>query len=668
MVKVVKRNKKIGDHIVNESSLIDCDELMMSSSTSNTNEGGNTVDVVEVDDDEKQGVIRESSVWKYATKIDPEKARCDICKIEISRKGQSTSGVRRHLRTVHKLKEFEEKTIKTTKKNIMINNLSPDKKQKLHVLALNAIVEDGRSFNDLNKPGIIKLFNGFRPPHRNTVKRNLKRLNQQHVKKMSTQLHDANFIAITTDFWSDRSSRSYICITGHWFTNNIDIKSKILVFAPFQDRHTADNVSSEIEQHLKRLNIFDKTVSVTCDGASNIKAAFKKLDPKIRRIQCLAHKLHLIISNALGLWLKPQKQNGDDESNGSDEDEYLLDNELKSLSLNELNNHENTTIQDEEVNDKSSGEDENVDSSEETEEERYWSSDLWSRDVITDLDLANDLQQHISIVLNKCRSLIKMVNKSTNLSRYIDKLKDISKIRRSLSIDCKSRWNSTKLMLENMLKLKSLIIQLHSDKHDLSLTTERKIKLASLELTSDEWRTISSLKKALVPFHEATKLISGQKYCTIGTAFFAIRKIKNFLETNVDNDLFVNEIQNNLLDQLVKYIDNDKEQFDLIIVCLDDDFNAIIHDRDIESNSTQASFSLSSSSSQNNRLPKKSIFSSFLDSVATNTTTRHVVNTSSNNSYSIADEFLIYKSLATKEVQKIVREELNPDPIKFWQI
>ncbi|CAF4089715.1 unnamed protein product [Rotaria sordida] len=574
--------------------------------------------------------------------------------LEISRKGQSTSGVRRHLRTVHKLKEFEEKTIKTTKKNIMINNLSPDKKQKLHVLALNAIVEDGRSFNDLNKPGIIKLFNGFRPPHRNTVKRNLKRLNQQHVKKMSTQLHDANFIAITTDFWSDRSSRSYICITGHWFTNNIDIKSKILVFAPFQDRHTAYNVSSEIEQHLKRLNIFDKTVSVTCDGASNIKAAFKKLDPKIRRIQCLAHKLHLIISNALGLWLKPQKQNGDDESNGSDEDEYLLDNELKSLSLNELNNDENTTIQDEEVNDKSSGEDENVDSSEETEEERYWSSDLWSRDVITDLDLANDLQQHISTVLNKCRSLIKMVNKSTNLSRYIDKLKDISKIRRSLSIDCKSRWNSTKLMLENMLKLKSLIIQLHSDKHDLSLTTERKIKLASLELTSDEWRTISSLKKALVPFHEATKLISGQKYCTI--------------ETNVDNDLFVNEIQNNLLDQLVKYIDNDKEQFDLIIVCLDDDFNAIIHDRDIESNSTQASFSLSSSSSQNNRLPKKSIFSSFLDSVATNTTTRHVVNTSSNNSYSIADEFLIYKSLATKEVQKIVREELNPDPIKFWHI
>jgi hypothetical protein len=186
--------------------------------------------------------------------------------------------------------------------------------------------------------------------------------------------------------------------------------------------------------------------------------------------------------------------------------------------------------------------------------------------VTTDSDLANDLQQHLGTIVNKCRSLIKMINKSTNLTSYMDKLRDIHKIRQSLSNDCKTRWNSTKFMLHNMLKCKALIVQLHSDKHDLSLTSKKKIKLTSLELTSDEWRMITSMDKILTPFYKATKLMSGQKYCTIGTALFAIRKIKHFLETYSENDSFVNEMKNDLLDQFVKYIDDDKEQLDLIIV------------------------------------------------------------------------------------------------------
>ncbi len=57
------------------------------------------------------------------------------------------------------MKEFEAKHI--NQGNKMNNKLSPDQKRKLHQLAVNAIIEDGRSFNDLNKPGITKLFNGL---------------------------------------------------------------------------------------------------------------------------------------------------------------------------------------------------------------------------------------------------------------------------------------------------------------------------------------------------------------------------------------------------------------------------------------------------------------------------------------------------------------------------
>lgn len=79
----------------------------------------------------------------------------------LSRKGQTTSSIRRHLRSVHKMDEFEEKHVDPSVTNNSFNQLSIDQKRKLQSLAVNAIIQDGRSFNDLNKPGIAKLFNGL---------------------------------------------------------------------------------------------------------------------------------------------------------------------------------------------------------------------------------------------------------------------------------------------------------------------------------------------------------------------------------------------------------------------------------------------------------------------------------------------------------------------------
>ncbi|CAF3909613.1 unnamed protein product, partial [Rotaria sp. Silwood1] len=129
----------------------------------------------------------------------------------------------------------------------------------------------------------------------------------------------------------------------------------------------------------------------------------------------------------------------------------------------------------------------------------YLSNNLWKIDVLTDPDFCNDLQRSISNIMYKCRSIIKMINKSSNLTSYIDKLKVTHKIPNSLSIDCISRWNSTKFMLKNILEFKSLIIQLHSDKHKLPITDKQKQKLTNLEVTSDDWRMIKSIHNILKP-------------------------------------------------------------------------------------------------------------------------------------------------------------------------
>lgn len=119
------------------------------------------------------------------------------------------------------------------------------------------------------------------------------------------QLAEANFVAITTDFWCDRSSRSFLCMTAHWYRDEMMIKSKVLLFKPFYDRHTSQNIASELEHELQRFKIYDKITTITCDGASNMKAWFRSIDKRTKRLQCLAHKLHLIVCNALGLWIEP---------------------------------------------------------------------------------------------------------------------------------------------------------------------------------------------------------------------------------------------------------------------------------------------------------------------------------------------------------------------------
>ncbi|CAF4214265.1 unnamed protein product [Rotaria sp. Silwood2] len=191
--------------------------------------------------------------------------------------------------------------------------------------------------------------------------------------------------------------------------------------------------------------------------------------------------------------------------------------------------------------------------------------DSWNCEVMTTVDLKNELQDQIAQLMNKCRTLIRLIIKSTYLKSYIDRAKVKYNIQRNLSIDCKSRWNSTKFMIENLLKYKPVMIELFSDKHNTLNQDKRHQLLSNLELTSHEWYLLAILDEVLTPFYNATKLISGKQYCTLGTALFSIRKMKTFLEIICDSNICLNTMKSLLNDQLTRYIDNDIDQSELMI-------------------------------------------------------------------------------------------------------
>ena len=94
-----------------------------------------------------------SSVWKHATKITPEMARCNECGKTMKTVNGSTSSLRKHLLAQHSLVPPPPRRAVVRKKN---NSLSNERKSRLDHLLKLATFEDGRSFGDFRKSGMSK--------------------------------------------------------------------------------------------------------------------------------------------------------------------------------------------------------------------------------------------------------------------------------------------------------------------------------------------------------------------------------------------------------------------------------------------------------------------------------------------------------------------------------
>ena len=100
------------------------------------------------------------------------------------------------------------------------------------------------------------------------------------------------------------------------------------------------------------------------------------------------------------------------------------------------------------------------------------------------------------------------------------------KIKRSLILDVRTRWNSTYKMIKLLFMYRFMITELFQNKTNIYLTKKHHQHLSSLEFTSDCWYMIELLIKILKPLYAATKVMSGSDYPTIGITFYAMRRIE----------------------------------------------------------------------------------------------------------------------------------------------
>ena len=86
-------------------------------------------------------------------------------------------------------------------------------------------------------------------------------------------------------------------------------------------------------------------------------------------------------------------------------------------------------------------------------------------------------------------------------------------------------------------------------------------------MNREEWAILETVEQVLRAFLQATKVISGQQYSTVGLAFFAISHLREYLEEQKEIDTpQLNHLKRLLLRQFKKYFEDDADQLDMLKV------------------------------------------------------------------------------------------------------
>ncbi|GBC04852.1 hypothetical protein RclHR1_00590038 [Rhizophagus clarus] len=121
--------------------------------------------------------------------------------------------------------------------------------------------------------------------------------------------------------------------------------------------------------------------------------------------------------------------------------------------------------------------------------------------------------------------------------------------------DMKTRWNSSYLAWERLLKLHhaiNILIATMSTESESDTDTKKDLKrLKEIMLSDDEWKLMKQLTKILQPFYDATKLLGGEKYATASFMYYVVATLQikvipkevEVVDLTNDDDAFDDDIE-----------------------------------------------------------------------------------------------------------------------------
>ncbi|EER07731.1 hypothetical protein Pmar_PMAR029020 [Perkinsus marinus ATCC 50983] len=260
-----------------------------------------------------------------------------------------------------------------------------------------------------------------------------------------------------------------------------------------QGRHTASNLAGELMNTITETGIGDRICSVTSDAASvNIKM-MKLIEQEpgtIIHVLCVGHKLHLSVTNGLGLW----------SCKTIDGDETRSSQQTEDSSSDEDGDPDDILAEAESDSDA-----EDIDES----------SDLaWSRGVETTDDRRC---RQWGVALLKARANGRLLRQSSVASSLLSECMRAEGIVRQQVCprDINIRWNSTYRMVQWYVEYRPVFSLFQTRCQALPRSDNLHKHFRKFALTVPDFESLQNLASVLCHFEDATRLFSGSSYCTL---------------------------------------------------------------------------------------------------------------------------------------------------------
>ena len=131
--------------------------------------------------------------------------------------------------------------------------------------------------------------------------------------------------------------------------------------------------------------------------------------------------------------------------------------------------------------------------------------------------------KNLDVAIGQFRDLVKKITDSPKLLEAFQAVCSYMKVNfRVPDLDVETRWNSTWTMISAVISLQKPLVELLRrirDRHDgyCTLSIEPRSLLAGA-IPDESWSTIRDFCTFLAPFKQATDLMSGSTYPTLGLA------------------------------------------------------------------------------------------------------------------------------------------------------
>jgi len=184
------------------------------------------------------------------------------------------------------------------------------RQKRLNTLLLKMIVRDFQPFSIVEDEGFKEFVHALDPsyvlPTRHLLSKELLVSKyQQAIDSVRRVMSNAEAVSLTTDSWTSICTENYIAVTAHYITADFHFGSCLLECIRYTDRHTADNLCTELRRVIGYWELETKLVAIVTDNAANISAAVGQLQQSdsafqgVEHVRCFAHTLNLVVQQAV---------------------------------------------------------------------------------------------------------------------------------------------------------------------------------------------------------------------------------------------------------------------------------------------------------------------------------------------------------------------------------